>query len=290
MVLSQKSKFFHWKPAACLRITGEDAATFLQGQYTNNLQVAPARDGAIYGLWLNQKGKVVADSFVRRAGEREFWIVSYGSPASAIRERLEPYVIADDVVIEDLTGDWSGLTWFGAMPPAWPAGAWTFAGRRGAEASVEVIFPTSSAAAVAPGLADATELGTDEIERQRLLAGIPMVPRDLGLSDLPNEGGLEEVAVSYTKGCYLGQEVMARLKSMGQVRRRLVRVSGSGARPASGTALFQEGRRVGELRSVGTDGAGWVGLAMVTLLGLKAGEPLALAADSAATVRWKETP
>ncbi|MBS0664218.1 MAG: folate-binding protein [Verrucomicrobia bacterium] len=286
--MPQNPEFSRWKPATCLRVTGEDAATFLQGQYTNNLQVAPASDGAVYGLWLNQKGKIVADSFVRRVAEREFWVASYFSPASAIRERLEAYVVADDVVIEDVTNDWAGLAWFGKAPPSWPEGAWTFAGRREAGGNIEVIYPVSAAAAMAPDLAGATELGAEELERRRLSSGIPAVPRDLGRSDLPNEGGLERSAISYTKGCYLGQEVMARLKSMGQVRRQLVRVRGSGAMPAGHTALYQDGKKVGDVRSAVADGAGWIGLAMVTLLGLRPNGALALAAELPPTVAWEE--
>ncbi len=290
MILPEKPAFSHWNPSAVLRVTGEDAATFLQGQYTNDLQVAPATDGAVYGLWLNQKGKIVADSFVRRVAEKELWIVSYFSPATVIRERLEAYVVADEVDIADVTDGWAGLAWFGESPRSRLEGAWTFAGRRAAVATTEVIYPRSAGADVKAWLGDATEISAQELERRRLRAGIPAVPRDLGLADLPNEGGLERTALSFSKGCYLGQEVMARLKSMGQVRRRLVRVRGAGPVPATGTTLFLAERRVGEIRSIVEDGAGWVGLALVTLLGLKAGEALALAPEAAPSVAWEEIP
>ncbi len=92
---------------------------------------------------------------------------------------------------------------------------------------------------------------------------------DIGPTDLPNEGGLETEAISYTKGCYLGQEVMARLKNMGQVRRRLLRVHGTGEPPTRLAPVFQAARKVGEVRSAVRDGAGWVGLALVSLVQLK---------------------
>ncbi len=76
------------------------------------------------------------------------------------------------------------------------------------------------------------QLPVSDMELMRIQADIAAVPRDIGPDDLPNEGGLEKIAISYTKGCYLGQEVMARLKSMGQVRRQLLRVTGTGAPPA----------------------------------------------------------
>jgi folate-binding Fe-S cluster repair protein YgfZ len=80
---------------------------------------------------------------------------------------------------------------------------------------------------------------------------------------------LESVAISFNKGCYLGQEVMARLHAMGQVRRRLVRITGEGAAPAAGIELRQNGKRTGEIRAIATSAEGsWLGLAIINLLGL----------------------
>jgi hypothetical protein len=119
-------------------------------------------------------------------------------------------------------------------------------------------------------------------ESLRIHSGIPSVPRDAGPGDLPQEAGLVAAAVSFDKGCYLGQEIMARLKTRGRIRRGL-RVVG-GARSPSALAvpsslpnapgglvpphrvlpLFWQGKPVGELRSWVVDGAeGWIGLAMV---------------------------
>jgi folate-binding Fe-S cluster repair protein YgfZ len=114
----------------------------------------------------------------------------------------------------------------------------------------------------------------------------------VGPGDLPNEAGLEAEAISYTKGCYLGQEVMARLKSMGQVRRRLVRVGGAGESiPALPVPLFGGGRAVGELRSAVRDGAGgWSGLAMLSRLQVAAGAELAWTPQGNPAVRVLEAP
>ncbi len=224
---------FPWKPAAWLRITGSDAANFLQGQFTNELRnLSPGR--AVYGFWLNVKGKVIADSFVMRGeGAEEFWVGSYFSTAAVIRERLESFVIADDVAVEDATGDWAAVTLMGPVPAAMAREArrgFVFPGRRGRDESTEWVFRATEGAAVRAGLTGARVVGVDEMTRHRIEAGIPAVPADVGPGDLPNEGGLEDVAISYTKGCYLGQEVIARLKSMGQVRRRLMRVAGAAGR------------------------------------------------------------
>lgn len=292
-----------WQPAAWLRVAGADAATFLQGQFTNELRdLAPGM--AAYGLWLTVKGKVLADSFVVRgiAAADEFWVGSYFSAAGVIRERLEGYVIADDVVIEDRTADWAGLSVIGdgaarllAERRGGEVGL-VFPGRRTRAENIEWVMPQAefeAAREMLGGVAGLVEIDAEVAEARRIADGIPAVPRDIGPADLPNEGGLEKDAISYTKGCYLGQEVMARLKSMGQVRRRLLRVHvAADERPATPAAVFNGTRQVGELRSVARDvaGDGFIGLAMVSLLHVTADAKLAFAADAAANIRLLDTP
>lgn len=277
-----------FRPKGYLLVTGEDALTFLQGQFTQELRSSAARSVA-YGLWLNQKGKVIADSFVLREATDHVWIMSVACGAAALRERLEAYIIADDVVIGDETEAWQAWAVGGPEAGAWLAsaaggvpadgeficagGGFVFGERRGAGAGA--FFWMLPVGVALPG--GAFELTEAELERRRIAAGIALVPQDIGIGDLPNESALAEVAVSYTKGCYLGQEVMARLKAMGTVRRKLVRVRGVGhGVPAVPCALLQGEKRVGELRSAVADGAGgFVGLAMVTKLGLDPGALLA---------------
>lgn len=290
MNLSYGQGFHRWRPAACLRATGEDSLAFLQGQFTNDLH-QDAKEGAVYGLWLNQKGKVLADSFIRKISDRESWIVSYFSPAAVIRARLEAYIIADDVVIEDVTESMMGLTVVGAMTAAdlglGDAG-WSFSGRRMREPHTEMVFPVSAEAEVRAKLAGGVSLSSGPMEWKRIAAGIPAVPADIGPTDLPNEGSLETEAISYTKGCYLGQEVIARLKSMGQVRRRLVRVRGAGEPPPRTTALYQGERKAGELRSTAREGAEWIGFAMVALPQLQRDQGLALAPGGAPAISFSD--
>jgi folate-binding protein YgfZ len=279
-----------------LRVSGPDSATFLQGQFTNDLRGLRA-GAAVYGLWLTVKGKVVADSFVL-AGENTatFWIGSYHADAVAIRERLDSHIIADDVTVEDQTGEWSAASLFWNAPsrPARHAGGdgILFSGRRAAEPNLEWIFRASDAAAARAQLAAARELDPDEIERRRILGRIPRVPEDIGPADLPNEGGLDATAVSFSKGCYLGQEVMARLKSMGQVRRKLMLVTGSASPvPTLPASVFAAGRQIGELRSaVSDESGGMVGLAMVSLLHVGAGSLLSLAPDATPGLRIVPAP
>jgi folate-binding protein YgfZ len=296
MNFSTHLAFHVWRPTAWLRVSGGDAAGFLQGQFTNDLGGLAAGD-ASYGLWLNLKGRVLADSFVLRGpAAEEFWAGSYFSPAAVIRERLESHIIADDVTVEDQTSEWAGVSLLGegaiATLAAGPREGFVFRGRRTWEENAEWIFPVAAAGAVRARLEGLRELDTDEMERRRIAASIPAVPADIGRGDLPNEGGLDADGISYTKGCYLGQEVMARLKSMGQVRRRLLRVAGADEKiPAVPTALFLGARKIGELRSAVRDGAGgFAGLALLSRLHLVPGGLLAFEPDGDATVRLIDAP
>jgi folate-binding protein YgfZ len=275
-------RIFSYSPSGLFRVTGEDAFGFLQGQFTNELRQAPG--SAIYGLWLNQKGKVLADSHALRISENEFLLCSEFSPAASTRQRLEDYIVADDVVVTDATAITQALTlWgegsaevishlLGEMPVAGrfvrKGDLVAFCGRRPTDQSWEMLGPGKVLTEIRGKLIarGAKESNRGEMEYARIAAGLPSVPGDLGPGDLPNEGGLEDAAISYTKGCYLGQEVMARLKNLGQVRRRLQVVRGSGIPPVPLAALYQGDKRIGEIRTVATLADEFVALAMVSLI------------------------
>lgn len=278
-------------PSAAFRISGSDANTYLSGQFTQEIRVAPR--GAAYGLWLNQKGKVLGDSHIVKIAENDYLVFSAAMTAVVLRQRLEDYLIADEVTLEDQTSQWGAFLLWG--PPVAPAferlaghplaagaaalveGAWVFRAW-GQDDWMWLLNPIDQAGAWRARLvaAGGEEQSLEVAERERIMAGVPSVPADIGPDDLPNEGGLEVTAISYTKGCYLGQEIMARLKNLGQVRRKLHRVRGSGPVPAPRSALHQGGRRVGELRSVAPDAGGFVGLALLSLVNLDPRAPLTL--------------
>ncbi len=278
------SAIFHYRPACMLKVGGPDAATFLQGQFTNDLRNISAGQ-AVYGLWLDRKGHVIADSHVILAGSGVgFWVVSMSSPAPTIVRRLEDHIIADEVEIEDVTGSWRGVSLIGAGVGAWLSGesrpGVSFPGRRSSAENWEWIFQDPDSALVDRAVSAGRVLSAGEIELMRIASAVPSVPRDIGPADLPNEGGLDLQAISYSKGCYLGQEVMARLKSRGRVRRILVRVAGAGLAPAVPAALWRSGRKEGELRSAAADGPGFSGLALVSAATAGAGS-FSLASDIA---------
>ncbi len=293
------ANFRPYRPAAFLKVAGEDAFDFLQGQFTNELR---QENGSLaYGLWLNQKGRVLADSHILRRTGKEFILVSTTSPAAIISQRLESYIVADDVVQVNETEKAHGLAVWGDggkerlkdLLGSVPEGAqfldqdqlMVFPGRRIKGMNYEIIGPEEQIANLRRCFLRQKfkENSSNNTEVARLMAGIPAVPQDIGPGDLPNEGGLEHSAISYTKGCYLGQEVMARLRNRGQIRRQLRVVGGTGAAPGSGTALYQGGRKVGEIRSAALTGAGFIAMAMLLMPGTNEGAGLAFTVDGAAT-------
>jgi folate-binding protein YgfZ len=260
--------FFPYRPAAWLRVSGADAASYLQGQFTQDLRKIQAERSA-YGLWLNQKGKILADSFVLAGAAADtFWVGSYFCPGASLRLRLEEYIVADEVEVSDETDHWSGLAVVGPGAQAWVAGLMAlgclgFPGRRAATEAWECLWPAAAAEEMNRRLAPLLLEGADALERWRITAGIPAVPQDAGPTDLPPEAGLEGAAISYGKGCYTGQEVIARLKTRGRVRRRLRRVRGAGAPPVLPAALWSGEKKVGDLRSAAAAPGEFLGLAMV---------------------------
>jgi len=272
---------YEYEPAAHLLVTDEDAADFLQSQFSNELR--PFDTGrCTYGVWLDVKGKVIADSVIFCEGAERFRILSEYSAAAVIAQKLEQHIIADDVEIEaQPTG--SALALIGERAVAalealgFPVPALgTFAtvhgltlsrGRRSQGLSFELW--SDSAATVAELKARLIELGVDFISRERvqlirIAAGVPSVPSEIGPKDLPGEGALVGNGVSLTKGCYLGQEVVSRMYNVGRPQRGLFRISGSESAPSCPIALYnRESKKIGELRSAFSTENGWQGVALL---------------------------
>jgi folate-binding protein YgfZ len=174
-----------------------------------------------------------------------------------------------------------------------PDGGFSFSGRRSRQSNRDWLIPRGAEPKFTAQFAGCTEVDAAAAETMRIADGIPAVPVDVGPTDLPNEGALETEAISYTKGCYLGQEVMARLRSMGQVRRKLLRVQiESNERPIERSPLFFGDRTVAELRSLAKDpsGNGFIGFAMVSLLQAGANRRFTLTPGATPNVTLLDTP
>ena len=129
--------------------------------------------------------------------------------------RLDRYIIADDAELEDITGDWQ-ITHFLGEPPSDPAmDGWTRRVNRFGVPGVDVLSPS-------PLPVSGSELARDQLEELRIGHGIPRWGLELGPDVLPQEAILQDRAIDFHKGCYIGQEVISRIKSSGKVNRYLI--------------------------------------------------------------------
>ena len=259
------TQIFPYEMTAHLSVSGEDASDFLQSQFSNELR--PFRSGqAVYGLWLDAKGKVVADSWVFCEGPEHFRLFSQHCRSAVIIDKLERHIIADDVDIEILPSA-PALAVVGEGSDALfedCRGAVILPGRRSLESSREYVFETVEARDVCAQRSGATIVSENQIQQLRWQAGVPLVPSEIGPGELPGEGGLDAGAVAFDKGCFLGQEVVARMRNVGKATRGLYRVRGQGRVPECPLKLLQDDdKAVGELRTAYPDGDGWQGVALL---------------------------
>ena len=275
---SSELRFF--APKGVLKVWGEDAATFLQGQFSQDLEIEVGETA--YGLWLNRKGKILADSFVGRTSENDFWVLSYCGDSDLLKSNLEDRIIMDEVETEIPGGEWIGVSlWGTAIGLALEAlgmdrpekgrfelkdDVYAFWGREDETNRLELVAPNEGALARLEDVLDsAKRLSSDEVSLRSIANERFEVGLDIGNDDLPQEVGLGEIAVSYSKGCYIGQEVMARLKSMGRPRRVLLSVVLSGFPHGEGpwAIVDQSDGKAGELRRVFQSEDGVIGSAML---------------------------
>ena len=230
-------------PRALWRLTGPDATRYLNGQVTNDV-AGLADSHACYAAVCTAKGRMEGDVSIARHGA-EFYLDADLILRESLGARLEKYLIADDAVFEDVSDLWSLHHIFSAIPPPAPEAGFAVAYSRFGLPGHDVWVKN-------PGIADAT-VEADVLETLRLEHGIPRWGAELTTSTLPPEAGPRMLeAISYTKGCYVGQETIARLKSVGHVNRTLVFLrSDSAAFPAVGARLEQGGHETSVVTSSG---------------------------------------
>jgi folate-binding protein YgfZ len=245
-------------------VAGSDAVTFLQGLVSND--VALAEQGPVWAALLTPQGKWLADFFIIQDGER-LLLDGERAQAAFLVQHLTRYRLRAKVAIADESAAWDVVAGWDAAAPAGLGGR----DPRLPEAGWRVLRPAGSAS----GNADAAEY-----DLHRLRLGLPDGSRDLesGRTVLLEAGFDELHGVSWTKGCYMGQELTARTRYRGLVKRRLVPVAVDGPLPEPGTPVTRDGAELGTIRS----GRAGRALAILRLEAIRAGDPLAC---GAATLR-----
>src|SRR6266567_3660699 len=212
--------FFDFSGRTKLRITGSDRVRFLNGQITNDVRKA-TESTAIEACVLNAKGKMNAHLFLSAASDC-FWIDADPDLREALHARLERYVIADDVQIEDVT---DRLSIFHVLSRAEPDVAdcqRMQSARRFVETGWDIWADSALHDAVSGQLSSTFRFfDAAAAEILRIEGGIPRWGRELTEEIIPIEANLEERTVDYEKGCYIGQEVISRIKMSGQTNKRL---------------------------------------------------------------------
>jgi len=252
---------------AALVVTGKDRVSWLNGLVTCELAGWGAGDApdARYGLVVLRSGRVLADP-VLVAGEDRVFVVVATDLVERLREHLDHYLVMEDA--EVLPGAAAYDVWMlhgprseDALRAATGAGAAGGLFDRTGLGGAVVLAPTergaSVRAAIEAAVADAGGLvgDADAWEALRLERGVPRFGVDFDEKTYPQEASLEKAAVSFNKGCYLGQEVVCMLEMRGHVKRKLVSIvldeSADAAPPIAGALVADEaGAPVGEITSL----------------------------------------
>lgn len=285
---------FEMAQRGLIEVRGGDRVRWLDGMISRDVEALAAGEpgSGCYATLLTHRGAIVADLHVACLGD-VFLLESLRSEIPRIRQTLDRFIIADDVELVDRSDDGvvlglegpaapgileEALGAHGSLPTAenWReveiagcsvlVAAFGFSGEAGYQLRCAVGDRSVVEAALdaASGRGSIVRGDAEALEILRIEAGIPALGRELDEEVLPPEARLER-AISKTKGCYIGQEIVARLRSRGQVNHLLVGlVLDTQELPAEGTVLSVEGRKTGEITSLAqSPTAGTIALAYV---------------------------
>jgi folate-binding protein YgfZ len=244
-----------------LLVRGSEAAEYLQGQLTNDIEAVGPGEGC-YAALLDRKGKMQADARVLHLEDGGIWLDTEPICSARLRDHLGLYKVGREVELEDVSERWAIHSLIGPAAPA-------LADAEGLVAEHEQRFLVRDGVEI---LAVATDLGLDLITRAeqagelrelllaagvgavseaaaeilRVESGRPRYGAEMGEETIPEEAGINERAVSFTKGCYIGQETVARLHYKGKPNRYL-RGLRLDAPAAAGDRIAREGRELGRI-------------------------------------------
>jgi folate-binding protein YgfZ len=267
-----------------LDVTGPDAAEYLQGQVTNDVPALEPGD-ACYAALLDPKAHIQADMRIFRAGPSELWLDTEPQTVEAVLAHLRMYKIGRQVEIADRTSERALLSLIGPRAAEVAARAGEPANVVPTELGADVLVPAEAAGTVQAALleAGALQVGDEAAEVVRVERGIPRHGVDFGPENLPGEAGIVERAVSFTKGCYIGQEPVARMYHRGRPNRTLRGLRLAAETPA-GAPVSAGPKAVGRLTSsVASPRIGPIGLAILRRE-VEVGDEVTVADGIAATV------
>lgn len=257
-----------------IAVSGKDRQSWLNGLLTSD--VAKLRPGfASYGLVLVKIGRIVSDVYVLFAGDR-LLVAGQRDRIGLLQEHFEKYLIMEDAAHEDVSKAYAWAFAHGPRAAEIAAAAGTipdvYAGSvemRGPADGV-IVAPAGKLTDILRELAakhtDTVIGSTDDAEALRVRRFLPRFGVDFGEKNYPQEAALEKIAVSFSKGCYLGQEVVCRLEMRGHVIKKIVPVQIAGDPPVPGAEVRSaDGKVLGTVSSAVPNDGGTVGLAMVRI-------------------------
>jgi folate-binding protein YgfZ len=235
------------RPRGFVGVRGPDAASYLQAMVSNDVEALGPGESC-EALLLTAKGRVIAPLTVYRRAADDYVLLTESELAERVRAALVRSRFAAKVAIE--VEDHSSVLVVGRETP--PGGV---ANREFGVAAYELLDEETPAWG---------EIGDEELERLRIRAGTPRYGRELDERVLPAEAGLDRTAIDFEKGCYPGQEPIARQHYRGRVNRtlRVLELEGDEL-PAYDAELDYEGKVVGRVTSAVRDGENVIGLAYV---------------------------
>ncbi len=249
---------------AVLEARGADRASWLNGLVTQDTRAIPT-GRAVYAAAVGVKGKILTDLWVCARPDALLLLVPRARAADLFAH-LDRYIVMEDVTLATLDARVLSLQGAGAVAP--PVGE-VFAVDRGGCGGFDVVLTAVTLDAVVAWVGAEVEagrvtvVGAEAWSQAAVLRAVPRFGADFDTTNFVQEAAITPRAVSFNKGCYLGQEVVCRLEMRGQVQRHLVALEVSGAVPSRGDAVKAERQDVGVVTSVAPQGDGARVLAMV---------------------------
>ena len=301
-----QSCIFHGSVAACIHVSGGDALTFLNSQMTVSVP-DPQEMQWSYGLWLNESGRILADSYVFAQAQDSCLVWSFFCPAEHLIGTITRNIVADEVELTDLSAEFE----FSVLHPH-PIGG---GNRSQLETFAKETRPDPKKVRIDDDyfLLGGSPLGdcdllwiaqpdfhtklqrsfsdfkvypiqSSSFEFARIAANVAAIPRDLNHRNLPQEGRFPEPVVDYRKGCFPGQEIMAKFRKGGKLNKRiqvfqLEKKNGSEVQDFDTPLNIRSGNTVvGSITSIASDSSKVIGIGLLRERAL--GKPLHVHTDN----------